>query len=160
MSGLRRHGSWLLSCVTLVALSAQAQTVGETPLGSPVERHLPMETPFAPSARDPEQIKTEAGDHLEKRQVATQSFETVKLKNVIPPIHFESGVARIPNNYVDTLRKALDGLRDRRNVRLHLVGHADNQRLSPMLARTFGTTPDCRVSARARWPSSSSEHCN
>ncbi|PYX86230.1 MAG: flagellar motor protein MotB, partial [Acidobacteria bacterium] len=54
------------------------------------------------------------------------------------PIHFESGVAKIPDNYVETLRKALEGLRDRRNVRLHLVGHADNQGLSPALARTFG----------------------
>ena len=67
-----------------------------------------------------------------------ESFETVKLKNVIPPIHFESGVAKIPDNYVATLRKTLEGLRDQRNVRLHLVGHADNQPLSPMLARTFG----------------------
>src|SRR5262249_17018620 len=92
----------------------------------------------APWARDPEQIKTEAGDRMEKRKVLAQSFETVKLKNVIPPIHFESGVAKIPDNYVEALRKALDGLRERRNVRLHLVGHADTQGLSPTLARTFG----------------------
>ena len=137
MSGMRRRSSWLLSWLTLVAVSAQAQTVGETPLGSAVERQLPVEQP-APWARDPEQIRTEAGDRLEPRQVLTESFETVKLKNVIPPIHFESGVAKIPDNYVETLRKALDGLRERRNVRLHLVGHADTQRLSAALARTFG----------------------
>ena len=58
-----------------------------------------MEQPFAPWARDPEQIKTEAGDRLVKRQVLTESFKTVKLKNVFPPIHFESGVAKIPDNY-------------------------------------------------------------
>src|SRR5580700_10769966 len=137
VSGMRNRSSWLLACLTLVAASAQAQTVGETPLGSAVERQLPIEQPAA-LARDPEQIKTEAGDRLEPRKVPTESFETVKLKNVIPPIHFESGVAKIPDNYVETLRKALEGLRDRRNVRLHLVGHADNQPLSPMLARTFG----------------------
>ena len=134
----KRKSSWLLTCLTLVAANVQAQTVGEAPLGSAVERQLPMEQPYAPWARDPEQIKTEAGDHIEKRKVLAESFETVKLKNVIPPIHFESGVAKIPDNYVEALRKALDGLRDRRNVRLHLVGHADNQPLSPMLARTFG----------------------
>ncbi|HEX8783282.1 MAG TPA: OmpA family protein, partial [Steroidobacteraceae bacterium] len=138
MSGLRKPGSWLLGCLTLVAAGAQAQTVGDSPLGSAVERQLPMEQPFAPWARDPAQIRTEAGDRLEKRQVLAESFETVKLKNVIPPIHFESGVAKIPDNYVETLRKALDGLRDRRNVRLHLVGHADTQRLSPELATVFG----------------------
>jgi len=137
VSGTRRRSSWLLSCLTLIAVSAQAQTVGEAPLGNAVERQLPVEQP-APWARDPEQIRTEAGDRLEPRQVFTESFETVKLKNVIPPIHFESGVAKIPDSYVETLRKALDGLRDRRNVRLHLVGHADSQRLSPALVRTFG----------------------
>ena len=134
---MRKRNSWLLTALTLVAASALAQTVGESPLGSAVERQLPIEQPL-PWARDPEQIKTEAGDRLEKRKVPTESFETVKLKNVIPPIHFESGLAKIPDNYVEALRQALDGLRDRRNVRLHLVGHADNQRLSPMLARTFG----------------------
>jgi flagellar motor protein MotB len=138
VSGMRQRSSWLLACLTLLVASAQAQTVGDSPLGSAVERQLPMERPFAPWARDPEQIKTEAGDRLEPRQVFTESFETVKLKNVIPPIHFESGVAKIPDNYVETLRKALDALRDRRNVRLHLVGHADTQRLSAALARTFG----------------------
>src|SRR6516165_2985542 len=134
---MRKRSSWLLSWLTLVVVSAQARTVAETSLGSEVERQLPVEQPAA-WARDPEQIKTESGDRLEPRQVLTESFETVKLKNVIPPIHFESGVAKIPDNYVEALRKALDGLRDRRNVRLHLVGHADSQRLSPMLARTFG----------------------
>ncbi|HEY6824225.1 MAG TPA: OmpA family protein, partial [Steroidobacteraceae bacterium] len=134
---MRRRSSGLLSWLTLVAVSAQAQSVGETPLGSAVERQLSVEQPAA-WARDPEQIKTEAGDRLEPRQVLTESFETVKLKNVIPPIHFESGVAKIPDNYVETLRKALYALRERRNVRLHLVGHADTQRLSPALARTFG----------------------
>src|SRR5262245_49524650 len=117
---MRKRSSWLLACLTLVAASAQAQTVGEAPLGNDVERQLPVEQP-APWARDPEQIKTEAGDRMEKRKVLAQTFETVKLKNVIPPIHFESGVAKIPDNYVEALRKALDGLRERRNVRLHLV---------------------------------------
>jgi len=137
VNGIRKRSCWFVGCL-LVAASVQAQTVGEAPLGNDVERQLPMEQLFAPWARDPEQIKTEAGDRLVKRQILTETFETVKLKNVIPPIRFESGVAKIPDNYVETLRKALDGLRDRRNVRLHLVGHADNQRLSQMLARTFG----------------------
>ena len=138
MSGTRKRSSWFLACLTLIIASAQAQTVDDSALGSTIERQLPSEQPLTPWARDPEQIKTEAGDRLEKRKALTESFETVKLKNVIPPIHFESRVAKIPDNYVETLRKALDSLRDHRNVRLHLVGHADSQQLSPMLARTFG----------------------
>jgi flagellar motor protein MotB len=136
VSGTCSRGAWLLLSLTLAATAARAQAVGETPLGSAVERQLPVEQPL-PWARDPEQIKTEAGDHLEQQPALAETFDTVKLKNVIPPIHFESGVAKIPDNYVETLRKALDGLRDRRNVRLHLVGHADNQRLSVALARVF-----------------------
>jgi flagellar motor protein MotB len=138
VSGLRKRSSWILTCLAFVAASAQAQSVEETPIGSPVERQLPTDQAPAPWARDPKQIKTEAGDRLEKRKLLSESFETVKLKNVIPAIHFESGVAKIPDNSVEALRKALDSLRERRNVRLHLVGHADNQPLSPALARTFG----------------------
>ena len=94
MSGMRKRSSWVLTCLALLAASAHAQSVDETPLGSPVERQLPTDHPPAtPWARDPEQITTEAGDRLEKRKLLSESFETVKLKNVIPPIHFESGVA-------------------------------------------------------------------
>src|SRR5260221_14047228 len=86
VSGMRTPGSWLLACLMLVAASARAQTVGESSLGSAVERQLPMEQPYAPWARDPEQIRTEAGDRLEQRQGLTQSLQTVKLKNITPPI--------------------------------------------------------------------------
>jgi hypothetical protein len=53
VSGIRKRSSWLLTCLTLVAASAHAKTVGETPLGNDVRRQLPMEQPFAPWARDP-----------------------------------------------------------------------------------------------------------
>jgi len=134
MSSTDRLRFGLLMSLALVAADASAQAVGESPLGNSVERQLSTEQTFSLWARDPDRVKTEAGDRLEKQRVLAETFETVKLKNVIPPIHFESGVAKIPDNYVAMLRKALDGVRDRRNVRLHLVGHADSQRLSPTLA--------------------------
>ena len=59
MNGIRKRSCWFVGCL-LVAASVQAQTVGEAPLGNDVERQLPMEQPFAPWARDPDQIKTEA----------------------------------------------------------------------------------------------------
>ena len=67
---------------------------------------------------------------MEVRQVTAEQVETVKVQNVIPPIRFASGVADIPPGYVETLRNILEGLRDKRNVRVHLVGHADTQPLS------------------------------
>src|SRR6267154_2445803 len=138
MSSTDRLRFGLLMSLALVAADASAQAVGESPLGNSVERQLSTEQTFSLWARDPDRVKTEVGDTLEQRHTLAEGFETVKLKNVIPPIHFESGVAKIPDNYVAMLRKALDSVRDRRNVRLHLVGHADDQRLSPALARAFG----------------------
>ena len=70
------------------------------------------------------------GDRLETREVVGEKLETVKLTDVVPPIRFESGVANIPAGYVERLGKILDTMRDRRNVRLHFVGHADSQPLS------------------------------
>src|SRR6185436_13308998 len=106
--------------------------------GETVERHFPVEAPLTPWAQDPKLLENEAGDKLEKRQVETERVETVKLANVVPPIRFDSGVANIPQTYVESLRKTLEELTDRRNVRLHLVGHADDQPLSESLAAVYG----------------------
>ena len=70
--------------------------------------------------------------------MTSEQAKIVKLKNVVPPIHFESGVADIPPSTIAKLRSVLDSMRDLPNVRLHLVGHADTQPLSPALAGVFG----------------------
>ena len=72
------------------------------------------------------------------RPVAGRAARNGEAQDVVPPIRFESGVADIPQSYIESLRKALDDLRDRRNVRLHLIGHADDQPLSDELARIYG----------------------
>ena len=128
----------LLVCALLACAAAHAQSVGQSQIGEVVERQLPADQPFSKWVRDLNQIETDAGDQFEKQMVARDGFETVKLRNVIPPVRFDSGVARIPEKHVDMLREALDKLRDRHNVRLHLVGHADDQRLSGALVQTFG----------------------
>ena len=57
----------------------------------------------------------------------------------MPPIRFEVGRRRDSRrDGRSSCAAVLDGMRDRRNVRLHLVGHADTQPLSPALARVFG----------------------
>jgi flagellar motor protein MotB len=122
---------WMISSI------AVAQTIEEAPLGQTVERHLSSDEPVTQWVQDPAVVAAEAGDKFEMQDVAGEALETVKLTNVIPPIHFESGVAQIPPGDVELLRKVLDGVRERRNVRLHLVGHADDQPLSPALARVF-----------------------
>jgi len=126
---------WMCGC--LGPAIAVAQALEEIPLGRTVERHLSSDEPVTEWVQDSALFKSEAGDKFEVQEVAGEALETVKLTNVIPPIHFESGVAEIPPGDVELLRKVLEGVQQRRNVRLHLVGHADDQPLSPALARVF-----------------------
>ena len=132
---------WLtpaLLAAALASASADAQLLPEPPRGEAVERHLPGEIKPTQWARDPNQFGTLAGDRFEVREVAAEKLTTVKLTNLVPPIRFEVGVAEIPESTVTELREILEDMRDRRNVRLHLVGHADTQPLSPALAAVFG----------------------
>jgi uncharacterized repeat protein (TIGR01451 family) len=106
--------------------------------GSAVERHLPSDAPFMHWSQDPARLETESGDRLEQREVLSEEARTVKLTNLVPPIRFESGVADIPPSTIERLRDILDGMRHLRNVRLHLVGHADAEPLSPALSDIYG----------------------
>jgi flagellar motor protein MotB len=123
---------------TALASAAQAQLLRETPRGEAVERHLPGEIKPTQWVYDAAAVNAQAGDRIEVREVAAEQLTTVKLSNLVPPIRFEVGVAEIPDATVVELRRILEGMRDRRNVRLHLVGHADTQPLSPALAAVFG----------------------
>ena len=116
---------------------AHGGAVDESAPGEPAERQLSGDQTFTLWAQDPAVHESERGDHVELRPVAGEKLETVKLRNVVPPIRFESGVAQIPPAYVATLNEVLAGMRERRNVRVHFVGHADSQPLSAALARVF-----------------------
>ncbi len=126
--------AWLLLAPSLV----EAAEVVKTTPGRSVERNLSSEFPSTLWARDNEQVETESGDEIAERDVLTQKAETVKLRNVVPPIQFESGIADIPASYIDRLRGVLDSMRHLDNVRLHMVGHADDQPLSSSLSGVYG----------------------
>ncbi|MGD9009388.1 MAG: OmpA family protein, partial [Desulfobacteraceae bacterium] len=137
-------------CLTLVLLcsaaaagveaSSSVQTgVRETNAGgAAVETHLPSDASFTPWIHDPEIFTEDEGDRTELREVVEQDAKTVKLENVVPPIHFGLGEAEIPDDYIQTLRTVLDGLRDRHNVRLHFIGHADSLPLTDILIQRYG----------------------
>ncbi|HEX6572325.1 MAG TPA: OmpA family protein, partial [Steroidobacteraceae bacterium] len=127
----------LVGCLVPLIAGAGAAPVTVTDLGEPVERQLSDDQTFGEWMQDTELLRTERGDRLEVQQVAGEELQTVKLRNFVPPIRFESGVAQIPRSYVDKLAEVLEGLRDHTNVRVHFVGHADSQRLSATLARVF-----------------------
>lgn len=82
--------------------------------------------------------KTETKEKVEIRKVLKQKATTLKLENVVPPIQFSSGQADIPENYVELLRNVLDGMKNRVNVRLHFVGHTDDEKLSGKLKEQYG----------------------
>ena len=86
------------------------------------EQYPVEEGVFVPKVKSEPQEK--AGDKLEKQQVLEKEAKTVKLQNVVPPIHFGSGEAEIPPEYIGLLRKVLDKMKDRANVRLHFVDTA------------------------------------
>ncbi len=134
MNTLLRLSTMLL----LLPFASFADDVEETPLGEAVERHLSLDTPFTQWVQDPERVDTEASDTIETREALADGLETIKLTGLVPAIYFESGVARIPESTVASLGEILQRMRDRMNLRLHLVGHADSQPLSPRLVEVYG----------------------
>jgi flagellar motor protein MotB len=135
---MKRHRSLLLIAGVLAAASAGLARADEAKPGEQTERHLSTDQTIQAWSKDPKELDSQRGDRVEIRQVEHEKLETVKLKNVVPPIHFESGVAKIPPDDVDKLVKILDSVRYRKNVRVHFVGHADSQQLSEGLASVFG----------------------
>ena len=128
----------LMLFLALAGTLAFADTVDEVALGEAVERHLSDDVPPTRWVQDPDELDTELGDTLETREALEDALETVKLSGLVPPIHFESGVANIPDSTVASLGDILERMRDRINVRLHLIGHADSQPLSPRLQKIYG----------------------
>ena len=72
------------------------------------------------------------------KKVIEKDKKTIKLQNVVPPIHFASGEAQIPEGYVQRLRDVLDSMKEKDNVRLHFVGHTDNAQLFGEVKQKYG----------------------
>jgi len=138
MNAIQRPARLLMLLLALHAMPVIAQDVEEAPIGEAVERHLSDYKPFQQWVQDPDRLATEEGDTLEMRETVTDGLETVKLSNLVAPIRFESGVADIPEETVVSLGNILARMKDRINVRLHLIGHADNRPLSERLVQIYG----------------------
>jgi flagellar motor protein MotB len=121
---------------TAVAETRSNLPVDNRALGTSVERHISPNEPRSQWIRD-DSAQT-LGDRLERRQVTAQEIKTVKLQNVVPPIRFASGAADIPLGYTALLREVLERVKERKNVRLHFVGHTDNVRLVGAALAKYG----------------------
>ena len=138
MSAMTKRIAFAGPLAAALCTSAVAQLLDDPSRGEAVEQHITGDDPLTPWVLDADYIEVNQGDRVETREVATEELETVKLTGLVPPIYFQTGVADIPDSTVAELRQILVDMEHRRNVRLHLVGHADNQPLSPALAEVFG----------------------
>lgn len=129
----------VVSCLAFAVVEAKAELspqanvqkladveIRETsPLGEAVEKHLNLDGDFT------YWVKNES-------KAPDKDVKTIKLLNVVPPILFGSGEANIPNEYIEKVRTLLEEMKDRKNVRVHLVGHTDNVVLSPAMVEKYG----------------------
>ena len=155
MNAVTKLGYLLLGGFILAAQQTHASNVDEAPIGEAVERHLSTDTEYTRWSQNPEDVETEVGDTIETRETLQDALETVKLSGLVPDIQFETGVAQIPDTTVESLGAVLDRMKDRINVRLHLIGHADNQPLSPRLQAIYGDNAGLSRERAARLPSTS-----
>ncbi|HEU5294463.1 MAG TPA: OmpA family protein [Burkholderiaceae bacterium] len=106
------------------------QKIVTTPkLGQAVEKQLDPDAPLTPWKLDESTLPPLVKERTESKEVLEKNVRTIKVQNLLPPIYFESGKANISNEYVEKVRKILESMKDRRNVRLHLVGYTDNVQL-------------------------------
>ncbi|MCP4036583.1 MAG: DUF11 domain-containing protein, partial [bacterium] len=103
-----------------------------------LERQLPSDATFSQWAQDKARLATEQGDRLSEHEVLTDTSETVKLKNVVPPIHFASGVANIPSSTIETLRIILDATPHHAKARAQPSAPSDDHTPSGRPARVYG----------------------
>ena len=140
---LKHRIALLCLCVVTVA-GAETVSSAETEIREmdarleTTEMHLPVDQPLTPWVHDPAIFETDEGDRTEIREVIEQDAKTIKLENLVPPIHFGLGDAEIPDNYLELLRDVLDRMRGRANVRLHFVGHTDSLPIRGELINIFG----------------------
>ncbi len=126
--------------------------------GEAVERHLPGDQTFTQWTRDPYRARQRSPATGSRCATSSsEQLETVKLTNVVPPIHFESGVAEIPASTV-----AIPARHARKHARPQERAPAPRRPCgqAAVVARARGavtaTTRVCRANARARSRSSCS----
>ncbi len=111
--------------------------LSQHPLGKNTEREYPPNKVFTLWVKDDTFFKPAEGDKVEVKKVLQKKTKTFKLKNKVPAIGFKSGVVNIPQGYVEKLRDILNEMHNRRNVRLHFIGHSDSEKLSPALRAKY-----------------------
>jgi flagellar motor protein MotB len=141
---LLKHTIAILCLCVVTAAGAKPASSVETGVretdvqGEAAEMHLPTDQALTPWIHDPSIFQKDEGDRTEMRKVVEPDVKTIKLDNLVPPIHFGLGEVEITEEYLNLLRDVLDSMRDRANVRLHFLGHADPLLLRGELIDLYG----------------------
>ncbi|HKK04340.1 MAG TPA: OmpA family protein [Gammaproteobacteria bacterium] len=107
-------------------------------LGPNTELQLDTDSTFTRWEQDDSAYLQKHKAKVAVKKVIKKHVVTKKLTNVVPPIHFASGQAKIPQEYIEKLRTILNSMRDRTNVRLHFVGYTDNVPLFGEAKKKYG----------------------
>jgi flagellar motor protein MotB len=120
------------------ASGAETWTRETDTVSEATEKHLETDQSLTKWIHDPAIFEKDEGDRTEMREIVEPDVKTIKLDNLVPSIHFGLGEIEITETYLKILRDVLDSMRDRDNVRLHFVGHADSLPLRGELIEIYG----------------------
>ncbi len=109
----------------------------KTKLPQNSEMLLPDEA-FTLWMQDEEQFRPQQDDEVVFEKRIVQDAETIKLDGLVDPVRFSSGRDDIPEEFIGQLRDVLNDMQGRANVRLHFIGHTDNQALSGASKARYG----------------------
>ena len=106
---LVKYSMMILSFFVVTAGGIEPAFCGETGtrgshVGEATEMHFPTDQPLAPWIHDPAIFETDEGDTTETREAVEQEATTIKLNNLVPPIHFGLGEIEITEEYLKMLR--------------------------------------------------------
>ena len=115
--------------------------------GEAVEMHLPGDQSLTPWVHDPGIFEKGEGDGTERRAVVEEDIKTVKVcrtetvcklryrdghshrarvKNLIPPLHYDESMPGVPEGFLQQIRQALKNLSSKQNVVVRFTAYTDN----------------------------------
>ncbi|VAW58743.1 Flagellar motor protein [hydrothermal vent metagenome] len=116
----------------------QPVTLESHDVGENTEQYLAPDAVFNLWIQDETFFRPSEKDRIEIKKVLEKNAETFKLDNAVKPIPFRPGQEIIPEKYVNELKQLLDKMKNRANVRVHFVGHTDNDALGIASKAKYG----------------------
>ncbi len=147
------------------ASGAEADVRETNARGEAVEAHLPADRSLSQWIHDPAIFEEDEGGRTELREVAEQEVvisreanrimvcrtETVckfryqdghayrtRVKNLIPSLHYETGVLRVSEQFLQQVRQAMIHLGGKQNVVIRFTGYTDNLPLTERDESIYG----------------------